>query len=413
MLFISPFFGVLFGYFIFIISFLIPSSLFHNLVGENNYGFLSIESLFFVTFCVLSFVIGLHSYNMIPRKKTVYIDKPYRVTSPKAMIFLLLLLNITMFFIVYLIVRNNAGLISAVLYYSGGVKSLKSEMDLSGTYASVSSAIYGLSTWCLYVYFKLRDTLAKWNRRFILFLIIILYALLIFKTLLLLARFELMPLLVSFIVVYLWSKYNEGKSAKVFIMLIVFFISIVTIFYIISKLRNTEGNSYDSWVSFFGYIFVPYSHLGALLSGQLKYLDPGFGYYAVNFLNSLPVIGDYMTRSFFSWPDSYIVWQREFQDTWQAGLNGDLIWITAFGYLWVSLKLATPLYMFINGILVQAAWNGFKKGKLLGIIFYPWCFFCVLFWFGMNMISFRTTLYLMISAIFIYFFSFLQKKITY
>ncbi|WP_446918145.1 hypothetical protein, partial [Klebsiella pneumoniae] len=153
------------------------------------------------------------------------------------------------------------------------------------------------------------------------------------------------------------------------------------------------GNSYDSWVSFFGYIFVPYSHLGALLSGQLKYLDPGFGYYAVNFLNSLPVIGDYMTRSFFSWPDSYIVWQREFQDTWQAGLNGDLIWITAFGYLWVSLKLATPLYMFINGILVQAAWNGFKKGKLLGIIFYPWCFFCVLFWFGMNMISFRTTLY--------------------
>ncbi|WP_446912190.1 hypothetical protein, partial [Klebsiella pneumoniae] len=102
--------------------------------------------------------------NMIPRKKTVYIDKPYRVTSPKAMIFLLLLLNITMFFIVYLIVRNNAGLISAVLYYSGGVKSLKSEMDLSGTYASVSSAIYGLSTWCLYVYFKLRDTLAKWNR---------------------------------------------------------------------------------------------------------------------------------------------------------------------------------------------------------------------------------------------------------
>ncbi|EMR6468651.1 MULTISPECIES: hypothetical protein [Klebsiella] len=411
MFFISPIFGVILSYVIFLVSFFIPSGLFYSLVGEYNYGYLSVENFCLVTVSVVFFVLGLRCYGFFPKKNSDNSNVSKDLEIPvNALIYLLVLLNVLMFIIIYLIIKNNAGLISTVLYYSGGVKTLKTDMDLTGTYASVTSAIYGLSIWCLYSYFKIRDKLLLSKRKIYFFLIFLLYLLLIIKTLILLARFELMPILLSFVVIFLWSKYKDGKSLRVFIMLIAFFLSIISIFFIISSLRNTDGTSHDSWVSFFGYVFVPYSHLGALLMGKLRYYDPGFGYYAINYLNSLPVIGNSFTSNYLGWTDSYLVWQKEFQDTWKAGLNGDLIWITAFGYLWVSLKFFTPIYMFVNGLLVQHIWLGFKREKLIGVVFYPWCFFCILFWFGMNMISFRTTLYLFISYTFAVCFTFLCKK---
>jgi hypothetical protein len=134
-----------------------------------------------------------------------------------------------------------------------------------------------------------------------------------------------------------------------------------------------------------GYTIAAYNRLAAVLDGRLRYPFSGRGLYISGFVafnNTFNYI--FHVNQLFSWPDFDTVWRSEFEAVSSAGLNGRLIWSGAFGYAFSDLKWAAPLLIFIYGLVTGWAWRLLKLGKTAGIVLYPWCAFCVLFWFGTN-----------------------------
>ena len=109
----------------------------------------------------------------------------------------------------------------------------------------------------------------------------------------------------------------------------------------------------------------------------------------------------------FGWPDKDADWRSQFNAVAAAGLNGDLIWSGAFGYIFSELKWLSPLLLIIYGLLTGWAWRALKLGRTVGILLYPWCAFCVLFWFGVNYLLDTQPVILLIDAIFLSFYELL------
>jgi hypothetical protein len=78
------------------------------------------------------------------------------------------------------------------------------------------------------------------------------------------------------------------------------------------------------------------------------------------------------------------VWRSEFDAVAAAGLNGQLIWSGAFGYIFSDLGWFSPLLLYVYGLATGWTWRSQKLGRVLGAILYPWCGFCILYWFGTN-----------------------------
>jgi hypothetical protein len=125
--------------------------------------------------------------------------------------------------------------------------------------------------------------------------------------------------------------------------------------------------------------------LAAVLDGRLHYPYSGRGLYISGFVAFNKTFNNiFHVNQLFSWPDFDTAWRSEFGAVSSAGLDGRLIWSGAFGYVFSDLKWASPLLLFIYGLVTGWVWHLLKLGKTVGVVLYPWCAFCVLFWFGTN-----------------------------
>jgi hypothetical protein len=201
-----------------------------------------------------------------------------------------------------------------------------------------------------------------------------------------LARGDVMPLFAGIVILFLLRRLIDGKLKPLSALKFAAFFasSIGVLFVSFSMLRGSDGpNALIGDI--LGYTIASYNRLAAVLDGRLRYPFSGRGLYISGFVafnNTFNKI--FHVNQLFSWPDFDTVWRSEFGAVSSAGLDGRLVWSGAFGYAFSDLKWASPLLLFIYGLLTGWAWRLLKLGKTAGIMLYPWCAFCVLFWFGTN-----------------------------
>jgi len=390
---ISPKFCLIFSFFIYIVSFFIPSDLFDNLVGEPNVNYLNGLEFFYIIFSLVCLAVGMKLADVLPRKNVGNYEN-FRLSSSFAIFLLVISVSINSLITINIFNSNKALIISALLYGQSS-SSLMTDIDLKGSFSSLTVI---LSTICLWIYYHS----VKFKNKKINTLIFLSLLVSLVKPFLFMNRLGIMSALCSYLSIFILHKYQSGKKRQVYLYCIVFFVLILIIFMVIALLRMNghDNNPSSAYSNLFGYTLVPYSHFGALLLEKLNYYNPGFGYYLITFMRDFPVFGDFF-NNLFSWGDGYTIWLREFQDTWRAGLNGDLIWLTAFGYVFVSLGYFSFIYFLIYGFFVKIIWNSFLRGSDFGVVFYPWVFFCLLFLFGTNVIASKNTLLLFFSFLFI------------
>jgi len=133
------------------------------------------------------------------------------------------------------------------------------------------------------------------------------------------------------------------------------------------------------------YTIASYNRLSALLHGQLHFEYSGRGIYFSSFLAFNNLFNQIIPfRKILGLPDFYNWWLSTFGSVGRTGLNSSLIFFGAFGELFVELGWFAPLYVFFYGLLYGLVWRWMIAGRLMGIVLYPYCAYCILFWFSTN-----------------------------
>lgn len=85
-------------------------------------------------------------------------------------------------------------------------------------------------------------------------------------------------------------------------------------------------------------------------------------------------------------PDGVDGFGAAFLEVARAGLDSHLVWVGAFGYIFLDLGWFSPLFVLGYGLLAGVIWNWLKRGRVLGIVLYPCVAFSILFWIGANIL---------------------------
>lgn len=410
----SPLFIITLSYSLFIVSLFIPADYYERIIGERNLLFIDPESFIFVTVNVVSFYLGCLFYNMCSKKfrGTGLVNKGIARRVPVSIFsyifFPVLLFLLASLFSIYLLIEKNKALIYLMLIGDVNAQYYKSEMDSTYTFEPLGQIANVVTLWAVYNYLFLKDKITRSKRLLLFFFIVCIFLVCVFRAFVKIARYEMMPLIFGFIVIYIHYKYKERTTAQILKYYIIFFIFLISMFAIFSFFRK-DGSIDDIVKDVLGYTMVSYNHMAALLAGELKLFNPGDGYYLYSFLSSIPFAGDYFSN-LLGWAGKDIIYLRSFQDTFQSGLNGYYVWVSSFGDLYQSIGYFSVLYLFFNGFAMMWSWNKFKAGKLTGIVLYPWFFFCVFFWFGVSMVLTRWGFYTLLTLAFFSFYDIFYKK---
>jgi hypothetical protein len=201
-----------------------------------------------------------------------------------------------------------------------------------------------------------------------------------------LSRGDVMPMFAGTVILFLLRKHIDGKLKLLSVLKFaaIFAASTAALFVSFSLLRGSAGP--DTLIAdTLGYTIAAYNRLAAVLDGRLRYPYSGRGLYISGFVAFNKTFNTiFHVNQLFAWPDFDTAWRSEFSAVSSAGLDGRMIWSGAFGYVFSDLKWASPLLLFIYGLVTGWAWRLLKLGKTAGVVLYPWCAFCVLFWFGTN-----------------------------
>ncbi len=156
------------------------------------------------------------------------------------------------------------------------------------------------------------------------------------------------------------------------------------VFFFVSFLKGASDP--ETQIStFLGYTIASYNRLAALLHGQLHFEYSGRGIYFSSFLSFNNLINQFIPfRKVLDLPDFYNWWLSEFDSVGRAGLNSSLIFFGTFGEIFAEIGWFAPLYVFFYGLLYGLVWRWAITGRLIGIVLYPYCAYCILFWFSTN-----------------------------
>ena len=369
----------------FLFAYLLPPAFYSRYIEEPDYLFLDPTSLLFFLLCTVGFVLGLilvgHSFHV----QGFAIIK--RVARFSPMWFLLLPVIAGTAFTVFagiVLIRDNANLLELLLAAQGDQLKGEGAMQVSGPISQASPLLMGIVWWAIWrkgdFSLSVRQKIAV-NSSITLASIALLGS-----SALMVTRGEMMPIIAGIAIVVLVLRVKEGRLTRSFVLKFALASggSILLLFIAFSLLRGLSDPTFLI-PNILGYTVSSYNRLAAILAGKLRYPFAGKGVYISGFLAFNRSFNHvFPLNRFLEWPDFVSVWRSEFDAVSAAGLNGQLIWSGTFGYLFSDLGWFSPLMLFVYGIFTGWAWRLLRLGKTAGVVLYPWCAFCVLFWFGTN-----------------------------
>ncbi len=370
---------------LFLVAFVFPPALYSSYIQEPDLMFLDPASLVFFLMCTLGFLLGLILVDFIFPVHGFRYERWKTRVSPVWFILLPLIAGTTLAVVsTVILLCNNDYLLQLVLAAEGEQIKSVGGIDLEGTIVQSTPALMGVVWWAIWRKDQLH--MRGWRRCAVHSSIILASLAMLASSTLSLSRGDVMPMFAGIVILLLLRRLIDGKLRPLSVLKFgaFFAAAIGALFVSFSLLRGSAGP--DALVGdILGYTIAAYNRLAAVLDGRLRYPFSGKGLYLSGFVafnNTFNKI--FHVNQLFSWPDFDTVWRSEFSAVSSAGLNARLIWSGTFGYAFSDLKWASPLLLFIYGLITGWAWRLLKLGKTVGIVLYPWCAFCVLFWFGTN-----------------------------
>jgi hypothetical protein len=370
---------------LFLVALMFPPALYSSYIQEPDFMFFDPASLVFFLLCTLGFLLGLMLVDFgFPVHGFRYEKKETRF-SPMWFILLPLVGGTALtVFSSLLLLRNNDYLLQLLLAAEGDQIKSGGGIELEGTIVQASLLLMGIVWWAIWR--KDQFCIRGWRRIAVHSAIILATLAMLVASTLKLARGDVMPMFSGIAMLFLLRRLVDGKLKPMSVLkFTVFFAgSIVALFLSFSMLRGLAGP--DVLIGdILGYTIAPYNRLAAIVDGRLRYPFSGRGLYISGFVAFNKTFNKlFHVNRLLAWPDFDTVWQSEFGAVTAAGLNGQLIWSGTFGDIFSDLRWLSPLLLFIYGLGTGWAWRLLKLGKTVGIVLYPWCAFCILFWFGTN-----------------------------
>jgi hypothetical protein len=368
----------------FVLVWLIPPSLYTTYLQEHDFLFLDPASMLLYALCAGSFMVGVAVVDaFFPSAFAVV--APIRTRIPATVFLLLPIAGGAAFTLlsIGLLLQSNPTLVGLILLQQGS--QIKDTLDVRQPLGLSSMWLLGICWWAMWRYHQL-DIEHRWLRWVVWLSIAVGIGLVMMSASLKLARGEVMPVVAGCALLYLVqraaSRRWTARSAVCTIAIIG--LGVITLFGLAASVRGSEDLA-SFMNAFLGYTVSSYNRLAAIVGGRLHYPYTGTGLYVSSFvsfnttLNSLVPIADFM-----HWPSYMEMWESQFAATSQAGLDGTRIWSGAFGYIFADCGWFAPLLVFAYGLIYGWVWRALKLGRISGVILYPWCGFCVLFWFGTN-----------------------------
>lgn len=370
---------------LFVVAWTFPPAFYSSYIKEPDFMFLDPASLVFFLICTLGFLLGLKLVDFLfPVHGFRYEKRDTRI-SPMWFILLPVIAGTTFAVLsIILLIRSNDYLLQFLLAAQGAQIKSDGGLELQGTIVQATPALMGIVWWAIWRKDQLH--ICGWQRFAVHLFIILASIVLLASSTLSLSRGDVMPTFAGTVILFLLRKLIDGKLKPLSVLKFasIFAASTAALFISFSLLRGSAGP--DTLIAdTLGYTIAAYNRFAAVLGGRLRYPYSGRGLYISGFVafnNSFNKI--FHLNQLFSWPDFDTAWRSEFGAVSSAGLDGRLIWSGAFGYVFSDLKWASPLLLFVYGLLTGWAWRLLKLGKTAGVVLYPWCAFCVLFWFGTN-----------------------------
>jgi oligosaccharide repeat unit polymerase len=284
---------------------------------------------------------------------------------------------------VMIMMKNTPGLLGYVLSANGNT--VKEVIDTSGGLAGAQPLLIAMIWWAMgkhmVVFPNLKTTGAKVSAA----LIVGGLSLAVLISILKVARYEVIPLLVGSLIVYLVMSARRGTmdAKKLMTIGVACVAGVVAIFIAFSFLRGNTSQGVEQ--NLYGYGPTAVNHLSAVIDGRLRFPYAGTGTYTFEFLSRAPFIYKFINfQALLGLPDPVMVFESEFSATREAGLNASYNWVTAFGYYYMDLGPWYYPFFVLMGALSCVFWKQALKGQTLGLVMYPFMAGTILLWMTSN-----------------------------
>lgn len=382
---VSPYGTALFSLGVFIVAWIFPPSIYSRVMREPDLLFLEPKTLFFYLLCVIGFGVGF--WIICPREIPLNLPR-VRVRIP-SVVFLSLPLVIGILLVARGVLQafhDNPNLLLLL--------AAQQAADLKGANAAAKldqliNAGYGLvalTWWGLWRYwqFKLRG----WKANFVRVLLVVTVLTVVVASIFTISRNLIMETVAGVTILYVLHREAEGRLSWRFVRNtgIVLAAGVVALFGLFSFLRGTT--SLDSQLFLLiGYSTASYNRLAGLILGKLHYPFAGRGVYLSTFVSFNEQLHKLIPLDqMFRWPGFFDEWTSEFGAVERAGLNGSMVFLGAFGFLFCDLGWMSPLWTLGYGLLYGVLWRAMRRASIAGVLIYPFAGFCALFWFGTNLL---------------------------
>lgn len=377
---VSPYGLAIFSYAVFLFSCLIPPSIYSSYMNEPDLMFLDARTVLVYTLGVLSFILGVWLVSWL--FPSTFTNTKLRTRVSPFLFLLVPLISATgvLIFATAYLIKQYPAMVLYLLTQQGGAVKDAMIYDSTGHYGLAPHALTAITWWSFWRYPQIG--VRGWRKRLLVFFIVLASLVIIFSSVLTVNRSVAMIFICGLTILFFARRLGNKEVSGAFLLRSALTIAIgfPALFMGFTFLRGTSN--LDSLVnSFIGYTIASYNRMAAMLNGNLHFPFAGHGLGLGGAIVTSRVLpfGRYLDM-----PDPGNLFASSFDAVTQAGLEGRLVWEGAFADIFGDIGWFYLPFVFGYGALYGLVWSWFKRGKLVGVVLYPWLGFCILFWIGGN-----------------------------
>lgn len=282
------------------------------------------------------------------------------------------------------IVHNTPGLVGLIV--TGRWDMAKGHLNTEGAFTQAQPLLVATCWWGYYRFAAVKDAMTLLQRQTGWLILIFAVVVSFIGSCLKVARYEAIPLIIGLALIATFrSKRRFGPATIVRGAGMVAVLG--AMFTAFSYLRGFKTGA-SSLKALMGYGPAAFNHLAALLEGRLVFPYQHSGAYVLAFISYIPLLHRVVdTQALLGLPDLQVAFLSEFVATAAAGLNGEFIWVTAFGYYFTDLSWFVFPFLFLLGGFAAWAWDGFRRGSTIPLVLYPHIATSILLWFTATILT--------------------------
>ncbi len=354
--------------------FFFPPYIYSYFMREFDFIYGDIKTFFFVLFCLFAFCIGFKLGNFksnISFNMSLFLIDPLVFLDIMLFIGYILLVIYLFSFNYFIFIRFHLNFLEILLVY--GYQYLKyqpSFIPFGLGAIPTFLGFYSFFIFYMFCYLKYRLHIKYSNFKIYLFIILVFII-----NLLTVNRNILVIIFFGLFLIYNYHYYYNKKIQIVkFFKLILF---LIVIFVVTLVLRfSSLNNMRFIGENLIGYTVASYNRLALIVSHNAELKDVNPSLIDLVLPNRIPLFHIYIKQP---------LTMLEYLDHWHSilkeyNLNYWFNLKTIFGDVYNRIGIFSFLFFFVYGILGGRLYQSFKKGKIIGILFYPTYFASIFIW---------------------------------